>query len=52
MNRYCISCEDENRPIHETEELFFSHLEDVAGDVPVIVIFTKFDKTINAFSGD
>jgi GTP-binding protein EngB required for normal cell division len=52
FSRYCISCEDENRPARETEELFFSNLKDIAGDIPVFVIFTKFDKIINAFSED
>lgn len=32
--------------------MFFANLKEIAGDVPVLVLFTKFDKIINALSGD
>jgi hypothetical protein len=49
--RYCISCEDLSRTSQECEEDFFGNLQEIAGKIPVIVVFTKFDQVINAARG-
>lgn len=45
-SRYCISCNDDSRLVQKTEENFFSNLEELVGKIPVIVVFTKYDKII------
>ncbi|KAH7364920.1 hypothetical protein BKA65DRAFT_388141, partial [Rhexocercosporidium sp. MPI-PUGE-AT-0058] len=43
---YCISCEDDVRPVQQIEEDFFRNLDVLVGKIPVIVVFTKYDKII------
>lgn len=43
---YCISCEDDVRPVQQIEEDFFRNIEALVGKIPVIVVFTKYDKII------
>jgi hypothetical protein len=50
--RYCISCENESRPVQACDRKFFGNLKTIVGEIPVIVVFTKFDKVIRAFYED
>lgn len=43
--RYCIACE-EDRPIQGFAEEFFMDIDKIMGEIPVLVIFTKYDKLI------
>ncbi|KAK4161487.1 hypothetical protein QBC43DRAFT_372232 [Cladorrhinum sp. PSN259] len=42
---YCISC-NSNRPIQEAELQFFQKAD--VGNIPVVVVFTQFDKLVDA----
>ena len=50
--RYCISCENESRPVQACDRKFFGNLKAIVGEIPVIVVFTKFDKVIRAVYED
>lgn len=41
---YCISC-NSNRPIQEAELQFFQKAD--VGNIPVVVVFTQFDKLVD-----
>jgi hypothetical protein len=43
--RYCIACEGD-RPGEGFAGEFFSKIDEIAGETPVLVIFTKFDRLI------
>ena len=47
--RYCIACEGE-RPIQTAEARFFSEVD--TGQIPVFVVFTKYDKLIRSHLND
>lgn len=43
--RYCIACEGD-RPTQGFAEEFFIDIDKITGEIPVLVIFTKFDKLV------
>jgi len=43
--RYCIACEGD-RPTQGFTEQFFNDIDKITGEIPVLVIFTKFDKLV------
>jgi GTP-binding protein EngB required for normal cell division len=44
--RYCIACEGD-RPTQGFAEEFFSNIDKITGEIPVLIIFTKFDKLVD-----